>query len=170
MFLLLPLLFLFLFLFLIIVIVIILYIFMVDIFPIFYRECSVRCMSIDTSLCSTIMYVSCIVPAFVCMFVPFGPVQRQWVELRSGFWMFDIWGLCRPQLLTLLMVTSGLIVKRFDGQRVVLSCLRNTFAFFGSKKSQFSIRPSREALDPKLTTGLIVKPFGACHTKRTGAD
>ena len=35
------------------------------------------------------------------------------------------------------------------------------------KCAHFSIGPSREALGPKSISGLIVKPFGACHSKNT---
>ena len=38
------------------------------------------------------------------------------------------------------------------------------------KKAHFSIGPSRKALDPKSISGLISKPFGACHSKNTGAN
>ena len=37
---------------------------------------------------------------------------------------------------------------------------------FHWKEARFSIRPSREALTPKLKSGLVVKPCGACHTEK----
>ena len=43
-------------------------------------------------------------------------------------------------------------------------------AIFRLKSTHFSMRPSREALTPKTKPGLIVKPFGACHPKNTGAN
>ena len=42
---------------------------------------------------------------------------------------------------------------------------------FRWKEAHFSIQPSREALTPKTKSGLIVKPFGACHSKQnTGSN
>ena len=68
--------------------------------------------------------------------------------------------------MALVMVKPGLIVKRSGAtftQRHIMP-----MPPFLLKEAHFSIRLSREALDPKTVSGLIVKLIGASHHKKQG--
>ena len=82
--------------------------------------------------------------------------------------MLDVFG---AQIVTLVMVKPGLIVKRSGAFKIfVHSEPHHVNATISPKEAHFSIRPSREALDPESISELSVKPFSACHPKNTRAN
>ena len=73
-----------------------------------------------------------------------------------------------PQILTSVMVKAGANCETFWRVKSMFTHLHvMPMTLFRLHKARFSIRPSREALAPKVKSGLIVNLLAPCHPKKT---